>query len=133
MILQTNVSAVAVKEWNLNMTNQNFDLQAALEKLHEEDWLHPDQSAFQDKMTVQEVETEKNYRQKTYWLAQFSHLLMNQYQQSSHACARILHQTSHKNITRAVARYPESDFETLKDVQKSLAAYARQQGVKTDG
>lgn len=133
MILQTNVSAVAVKEWNLNMTNQNFDLQAALEKLHEEDWLHPDQSAFQDKMTVQEVETDKNYRQKNYWLAQFSHLLMNQYQQSSHACARILHQTSHKNITRAVARYPESDFETLKDVQKSLAAYARQQGVKTDG
>ncbi len=133
MILQTNVSAVAVKEWNLNMTNQNFDLQAALEKLHEEDWLHPDQSAFQDKMTVQEVETEKNYRQKNYWLAQFPHLLMNQYQQNSHACARILHQTSHKNITRAVARYPESDFATLKDVQKSLAAYARQQGVKTDG
>ncbi|MFP7482119.1 hypothetical protein [Weissella paramesenteroides] len=115
------------------MTNQNFDLQAALEKLHEEDWLHPDQSAFQDKMTVQEVETEKNYRQKNYWLAQFSHLLMNQYQQSSHACARILHQTSHKNITRAVARYPESDFATLTDVQESLTAYARQQGVKTDG
>ena len=133
MISQTNVSAVAVKEWSLNMTNQNFDLQAALEKLHEEDWLHPGQAAFQDNMMVQEVEMEKKYRQKNYWVAQFSHLLMNQYQQSSHACARILHQTSHKNIARAVARYPESDFATLSDVQKSLAAYAQQQGVKTDG
>ncbi|WP_431060745.1 hypothetical protein [Weissella paramesenteroides] len=115
------------------MTNQNFDLQAALEKLHEEDWLHPDQTALQNMPMEQETEIDKKYQQKSYWIAQFSHLLMDQYQQSSHACARILHQTSHKNITRAVARYPESDFATLKDVQKSLAAYARQQGVKTDG
>ena len=133
MILQTNVSAVVVKEWSLNMTNQNCDLQAALEKLHEEDWLHPGQSAFQDMTSIQEIKTDKKYRQKSYWVAQFSHLLSNQYQQSNRACARILNRANHQYITRAAARYPESDFATLTEVQESLVAYAQQQGVKTDG
>ena len=122
-----------VKEWSLNMTNNQFDLEAALAKLHEEDWLHPDQAALQDIPMEQETAIDKKYQQKSYWIAQFSHLLMNQYQQSNRACARILKQANHQYITRAIARYPTTDFETLTDIQKGLVSYAKTQGVKEYG
>lgn len=122
-----------VKEWSLNMTNNQFDLESALAKLHEEDWLHPYQAALQDMPMEHETEIDKKYQQKSYWIAQFSHLLMDQYQQSSHACARILKLTNHKYVARAVIRFPSKDFQTLAKVHDELTGYAKTQGVNVHG
>ena len=51
-----------MKDWSLNMTKTSFDLQAALEKLHEEDWLHPEEKAFNDADDIIESEKDKKYQ-----------------------------------------------------------------------
>lgn len=112
------------------MTKGVFNLQAALDKLHEEDWLHPEEKTFRNTGQVEESEKDKKYRQKNYWIAQFSHLLINQFHQSNRACARILQQTSHKSITRAMARFPECDFSNLSEVKAALTVYSQEQGVR---
>lgn len=119
-----------MKDWSLNMTKASFDLQAALEKLHEEDWLHPEEKAFNDADDIIESEDDKKYQQKYYWVAQFSHILINQFDQSSRACSRILRQSDHKYIARAMKRFPESDFNNLSEIQAVLDTYCKEQGVK---
>ncbi|NEZ89067.1 hypothetical protein [Weissella paramesenteroides] len=112
------------------MTKSVFNLQAALDKLHEEDWLHPEEKTFRNTGQVEESEKDRKYRQKSYWIAQFSHLLINQFHQSHRACARILKQPSHKSITRAMARFPECDFSNLSEVKSALTIYSQEQGVR---
>lgn len=119
-----------MKEWSLNMTKASFDLQAALEKLHEEDWLHPEEKAFNNVEEIIESASDKNYRKKNYWIAQFSHILINQFHQSNRACARILRQPGHNYIARAIKRFPETDFDNLSEVQEALDTYCKEQGVK---
>lgn len=119
-----------MKEWSLVMTKSVFNLQAALDKLHEEDWLHPEEKTFRNTGQFEESEKDKKYRQKNYWIAQFSHLLINQFHQSNRACARILQQTSHKSIARAMARFPECDFSNLSEVKAALTIYSQEQGVR---
>lgn len=119
-----------VKEWSLNMTDNKFDLEVALAKLHEEDWLHPDQAAFQDKTTIQELANEKKYHQKNYWVAQFSHLLIDQFQQSTRACSRILQLPNHATVVRALKDYPICDYQSITEIQTALDQYYQQQGGK---
>lgn len=112
------------------MTEKIFDLQAALNKLHEDDWLHPEKHVFNSHVTNSESEYDKKYSQKNYWIAQFSHLLINQFYQSHRACARILQQTSHKAIARAITRFPECEFANLSEVKDALKLYSEEQGVQ---
>lgn len=112
------------------MTEKIFDLQAALNKLHEDDWLHPEKHVFNSHVTISESEHDKKYGQKNYWIAQFSHLLINQFHQSNRACARILQQPSHKSIARAMGRFPECDFSNLSEVKTALTVYSQEQGVR---
>ncbi|MGV3185351.1 hypothetical protein ACEF14_04230 [Weissella paramesenteroides] len=112
------------------MTEKIFDLQAALNKLHEDDWLHPEKHVFNSTVTITESEHDKKYSQRNYWIAQFSHLLINQFHQSNRACARILQQTSHKAIARAITRFPKCEFANLSEIKAALKLYSEEQGVQ---
>lgn len=115
------------------MTNNQFDLQAALETLHRNDWLNPVEPVNE---YVDEIEAvadfnvmDTKYMQRNYWIAQFSHLLSRQFELGPRAISRILKLSSHSVVRRVMAEYSTVDYATLQDAQTELAMYCEKAGV----
>lgn len=115
------------------MTNNQFDLQAALETLHAHDWLNPvaPVSEYSDEIeAVTDFDVmETKYMQRNYWIAQFAHLLTRQFELGPRAISRILKISSHSVVRRAMAEYPTCEYTSLREVQDDLSMYCEKAGV----
>lgn len=113
------------------MSKSKFDLQAALDKLHEDDWLNPTMPGQSDVAPIKVSNEEHDYSQHGFWLSQFAQLLEQHFQLTSRGCARVLGVSSHSMIVRAINRYPDLKFDSLTDAGAALRDFCQQMGVIT--
>ena len=118
----------------MSKMTENFDLQHALELLHEDDWLHPVEGGLTEVESVVQGESvqEKNQNHFNYWIAQLDYVLRNKFDVSHRAVARIL-SLDINVITRAIRQYKEVDYTTVDDIMDALLARRKRMGIKDHG
>ncbi|MGL5299963.1 MAG: hypothetical protein ACRC9Z_02575 [Weissella confusa] len=115
------------------MTNNQFDLQAALKTLHANDWLNPVAPVSEYADEIEAVADfnvmDSKYMQRNFWIAQFAHLLTRQFELGPRAISRVLKLNSHKVVVRAMATYPTCEYASLREIQDDLAMYCEKAGL----